>query len=336
MEVYRMRLDPLVRFLKMHRLLSRPTGATIQELMEETGVSRATVYRFLGAVEQAGDALEKEELADRHVRYRILDLFQRKNSGGHAFRIAKTELIAVQFVRRYASMFKGTELEEDVDNVFKKIEGTLDPKHYRMLTRLDRLFIPTMKGVKDYTSPKTAAIIDTLANAILQGRSCRTSYHSFTDDQLKELRLDPLHFFDHNGGLYLFARAQGRADVRMYAVERFRSVEMTEDGYEYPKGFDPAQRLERTFTIFDEETPTTFRIRFSARQAKYIAERRWAKGQKIEKEADGSIIFTMTTMGRWDVIRWLLSYGAEAELLEPKDLRKEITGVLRGALRPYG
>jgi proteasome accessory factor B len=122
----------------------------------------------------------------------------------------------------------------------------------------------------------------------------------------------------------------------MYAVERFRSVEMTEDGYEYPKGFDPVRRLESTFTIFDEETPTTFRIRFSAGQAKYIGERRWAKGQKIEKEADGSIIFTMTTMGRWDVIRWLLSYGAEAELLEPKDLRKEIIGVLQRSLGTYG
>jgi proteasome accessory factor B len=232
-------------------------------------------------------------------------------------------------------MFKGTELEEDVDNVFKKIEGTLDPKHYRMLARLDRLFIPAMKGVKDYTSHKTAAIIDTLANAILQGRSCQTSYHSFSDDQLKELRLDPLHFFEHNGGLYLFARALGRADVRMYALERFLSVEMTGDGYEYPKGFDPVRRLESTFTIFDEETPTTFRIRFSAGRAKYIAERRWAKGQKIEKEADGLIIFTMTTMGRWDVIRWLLSYGEEAELLEPKELRKEITEILRGALRTY-
>ena len=327
-----MRLDPLVRFLKMHRMLSRPTGATIQDLMEETDVSRATVYRFLRAVEQAGDALEKENLPSRQVRYRIFDPFQKRNQGEHAFRIARTELIAVQFVRRYARMFKGTELEEDVDNVFKKIEGTLDPKHYRMLTRLDRLFIPTMKGAKDYTSPKTAAIIDTLANAILQGRSCETSYHSFSDDQLKELRLDPLHFFEHNGGLYLFARAQGRTGVRMYAVERFRSVKMTEDGYEYPKGFDPIQRLDSTFTIFDEDAPTTFRIRFSAGQAKYISERHWVKGQKIDKQTDGSIIFTMTTMGKLDVARWVLSYGADAELLETKELRKEIAKTLQAAL----
>jgi len=330
-----MRLDPLVRFLKMHRMLSRPTGATIRELMEETDVSRATVYRFLAAAEQAGDALEKEDLPTRHVRYRIFGQFQKGKKGEHAFRIARTELIAVQFVRRYARMFKGTELEEDVDNVFGKIEGSVDPKHYPMLKRLDRLFIPAMKGIKDYTSPRTAAIIDTLANAILQGRSCRTTYHSFFDDRLKELRLDPLHLFEHNGGLYLFARAEGRKDVRMYAVERFRSVEMGDEGFEYPEGFDPVRRLESAFTIFDEETPTTFRIRFSPRVAKYVAERRWVKGQKIGKQTDGSILFTMTTMGREDVLRWVLGYGADAELLEPEDLRREIRENLRESLGKY-
>lgn len=330
-----MRLDVLVRFLKMHRMLSRHTGATVADLMEETGVSRATVYRLLAAIENSGDALEKEELPSRHVRYRLLDPFGKGKNGEHAFRIARDELIAVQFVRRYARMFKGTELEEDVENVFAKIEGTVDPKHYRMLKRLDRLFIPAFKGVKDYTSSRTAGIIDTLANAILLERSCDTRYESFSKKEVKALSLDPLHFFDHNG-LYLFARAKGHEDIRIYAVERFQSVEMTEDRYEYPEGFDPVARLESTFTIFDYQAPTTFRIRFSEGSAKYVRERRWAKGQKIEKQPDGSIVLTMTTMGHEDVLRWLLSYGPDAELLEPAALRGEIVASLRKALEGYG
>jgi len=330
-----MRLAPLVRFLKMHQMLSRPIGATIRELMAATDVSRATIYRFLDAVEKAGDALEREELPDRQVRYRIIDPFRKGRKSEHAFRIARAELIAVQFVRHYARLFKGTELEQDVDNVFAKIEGSVAPKHYRILRRLDRLFLPALKGVKDYTSEKTAAIIDTLANAILLERVCSTRYHSFSGRQEKDFRIHPFHFFEYSGGLYLFARAEGHRVIRMFAVERFRTVEMTEEGYEYPKDFDPIRRLESTFTIFDQEAPTTFRIRFVEDQAKYITERMWAKGQKIEKQSDGSIILTMTTMGRWDVARWVFGYGTNAELLEPKDLREEMAESLRISAEQY-
>jgi predicted DNA-binding transcriptional regulator YafY len=331
-----MRLDPLVRFLKMQKLLSRPAGATIKEMMEETGASRPTVYRLLGAIEKAGDALEKEDLPTRQVRYKLFDPFLKATRNERAFRIAREELIAIQFVRRHASLFKGTELEEDIDNVFKKIEATIDPKHYPMLRRADRLFLPALKGVKDYTSKKIAETIDTLAKAILLERKCDTRYGSFNAGRDIEQRLDPLHFFEFNGGLYLFAKAEGRDDVRMYAVERFSKVTMTEEKYTYPKGFDPIRRLEGTFSIFDQETPTTFRIRFSASQAKYIAERRWAVRQKIDKEADGSIVLTMTTMGHGDVLRWVLSHGADAELLEPVAMREEMKAALSGAVARYG
>jgi hypothetical protein len=46
-----------------------------------------------------------------------------------------------------------------------------------------------------------------------------------------------------------------------------------------------------------ETDPIGVRIWFSAHQARYIKERRWSKTQKIEKQDDGSIIFSMSTAG---------------------------------------
>ena len=37
----------------------------------------------------------------------------------------------------------------------------------------------------------------------------------------------------------------------------------------------------------------------------------------------------METSGWWDVKRWVLSYGSEAKVLEPEDLRKEIRAELK-------
>ena len=46
--------------------------------------------------------------------------------------------------------------------------------------------------------------------------------------------------------------------------------------------------------------------------------------RQIEKCADGSLHLTPHTSGWYDVKKWILSFGADAELLEPEDKRKEI------------
>ncbi|QEN06325.1 WYL domain-containing protein [Thiospirochaeta perfilievii] len=67
---------------------------------------------------------------------------------------------------------------------------------------------------------------------------------------------------------------------------------------------------------------------FDKSQTLYISERNWAKEQKIEILDDGNLLLWLRTSGRHDIKRWVLSYGADAELLEPESLRKEIADEL--------
>lgn len=43
----------------------------------------------------------------------------------------------------------------------------------------------------------------------------------------------------------------------------------------------------------------------------------------------------MKTSGWWDVKKWVLSYGSDAEVLEPEELRKEIINDLKTACERY-
>ena len=80
--------------------------------------------------------------------------------------------------------------------------------------------------------------------------------------------------------------------------------------------------------------PVKVKIWFSADQVRYIKERTWSKSQEIIDQEDGSIILNMETSGWWDVKRWVLSYGSEAKVLAPEDLRREIQAELK-ALQGY-
>ncbi|MFA5757089.1 MAG: WYL domain-containing protein, partial [Smithellaceae bacterium] len=67
------------------------------------------------------------------------------------------------------------------------------------------------------------------------------------------------------------------------------------------------------------------------------------RNQQIEDREDGCIILTLSTSGWYDVKKWILSFGADAELLEPADKRKEVlqeisrtASLYRSGIKPAG
>ena len=69
--------------------------------------------------------------------------------------------------------------------------------------------------------------------------------------------------------------------------------------------------------------------------SRYIKERRWAKEQTISDQTDGSGILEIKTSGWIDVKKWILSFGAAAEVLEPEELRREIIEEIQKHLLLY-
>ena len=124
-------------------------------------------------------------------------------------------------------------------------------------------------------------------------------------------------------------------EIRTLAVERIERLEVTDIPFDYPEDFDPEKLLSSAFgIIFDK--PIQVKIRFSKEVAPYIRERTWAPNQRItENEADGSIILEMETCGWLDVKKWVLSYGVQAEVLEPKEMREEIVEELKTCIEKY-
>jgi predicted DNA-binding transcriptional regulator YafY len=154
------------------------------------------------------------------------------------------------------------------------------------------------------------------------------------DDRVKRFKIDPLRFFERDGGLYIFAQATTFKEIRKLAVERIRRLTITKATFKVPRNFNPDALLETSFNMTPDD-PITVKVRFSADQARYVKERRWAANQTITDQPDGSVILELRTSGRWDVKRWVLAFGSDAELKEPEDLRQEIAAELREMLGAY-
>lgn len=324
-----------VSMIRAVDLLSRPQGATNEELQQELEVSRSKVFRLKNALEKLGFPLtEDDSLFDGRKRWRLPKDYVLKlpNINMPDLKLTLQELLSLYFLKGNARLYRDTEIERNINSAFAKLGVFLPSDLENKLNRLKSLFIPSAKFAKNYAGKED--IIGKLSDTIFERKTCLVEYHSFSDDRKKEFRIDPLHFFERDGGLYLFVRTTDYGDIRTLAVERIQGMEETNETFVYPEDFDPDALLESAFNITYGD-PVFVRIRFSAGQERYIRERQWAKGQKITKEPDGSIILEMNTSGRWEVKRWVLSFGAEAELLDPEDLREEIASALKEAQRLY-
>jgi predicted DNA-binding transcriptional regulator YafY len=243
------------------------------------------------------------------------------------------EIISLYLLKGEAGLYKGTDIEGHIQSAFEKL-GLFVPKDtFSQLEKIKVLFITPSKMAKDYSGKEK--IIEELTEAMLQNKTCNIKYHSFSDDQIKYFKIDPLCFFENNGGLYLLVRATTFKEIRVLAVERVLKVSLTPSIFIYPENFNPEELLESAFDIIWDD-PIKVKIWFSPDMARYIKERKWSKTQKIKNQKDGSIILTMKTSGRWDLKKWVLSYGGEARVLEPEDLRKEIRDELTSTLKLYG
>jgi len=314
----------LKKIMDAVNLLSQPTGTTISSLCEHLDIEKRQAHRVIETLElEWGFVIDKDKSNLGPVRYKLDKEYCKRlwDMKVPDLNLSMSEIIALHFLKSHTGLYKGTDIETHIESAFVKLNIFVPEGLADKLEKVKSLLVDNKKLVKDYSAKDK--IIDNITSAIMQQKTCCVDYHSFSDDQIKKLNIDPLAFYEWNGGLYLFVRLTGQYDIRLLAVERITNLSATRDSYEYPDDFDPATLLDGAFGLIYDD-PISVTIKFSAGQARYIEERQRAKDQKIEKKKDGSIILSMKTSGWFEVKKWLLSYGADAELLAPADKRKEM------------
>jgi len=325
----------LVKLLKAVDIIGRQGGATIDELAAHLEESRRTAYRVIETLQEMGFPIfDDTSHLDGRKRLQLDASYLKKlpNLTVPELRLTLAELVALSFIRGGGGLFKGTDVEKNIGSAFKKLDAFVPENLARQLDKLRILVSASGRFTKDYRDKE--AVIEALIDAMLRQQTCLIEYHSFGDDRVKHFKIDPLRFIERDGGLYIFANATSFGEIRVLAVERILKLTPTEETFTVPEDFDPDILLETAFNLTYDD-PVTVKVRFSADQARYVKERRWAANQTVTDQPDGSIILELQTSGRWDVKRWVLSYGADAEVLEPEDLRQEIAADLKNMFGAY-
>ncbi len=175
-------------------------------------------------------------------------------------------------------------------------------------------------GVRHATMAQTAdpAVLSLLRRAY-RGR-CKVDLEYRKADSIERSRrvVCPFAIVFSSGHWYLVARCDGSEGIRVFRADRIASAVMIEDRYEVPADFvvDNVLKDGRAFASTVEEKVT---IRFSPRVARWIAER---DGRNVA--ADGTYEQELPLADLDWLGRYVMQYGAEAEVVRPPAARNAV------------
>jgi predicted DNA-binding transcriptional regulator YafY len=323
-----MRGDQLARQWRVIRAIeASPSGLTVAEIAnrEETGIR--TIYRDLEALQAAGFPLYTEKV-DKANRWAFVDTYKFKIPAPFTL----TELMSLYFYKDLVRVLKGTPFHDSIDSVFKKIQSTLPPQALRYLDQVQSVFHVGIRPYSDYGRFKN--ILNQVNQAATDRRRIEIVYHSLHRKEKTLRKVDPYKVWFYDGTIYLIGLCHLREEVRMFVLDRIKAVTMTDERFTIPKDFHLDDFMRHSFRVMHDELYTV-KVRISPGWARWVGEKIWHESQKIVKLPGGGLEITFRVAGLDEIKRWILSFGPEAQVLEPVKLKQMIRADLQKSLGQY-
>ena len=136
--------------------------------------------------------------------------------------------------------------------------------------------------------------------------------------------IDPYQLANINNEWYLYAFDHKRSDIRCFVPTRILNVESTGKIFERPDSFTLDKYLADSFGVYKGDESYGIRVRFTKTVAPFIKEKNWHPTQQIKNLKDGSVELSLQLSHLSDIQRWILGWGSQATVLEPKELAESV------------
>ena len=314
----------LIQLLKAIDYISRPEGATRQAIAEFLNTGLKTVSRLIDTMHELGlPVFDEKEPLEKEKRWKLEENYILKLPNVYVpdLSLSYSELISLYLLKSESNILHGTEIDDHITTAFSKLNLFVPVETREHLKKIKQIFISKEESAKYYSGKE--GLVNIVVESIINQTCCKITYHSPDTDQLNDYEVCPLHIFQNEGELFFFAGDKNENRIKTIAMDRIRKILTSNDVFEYPEDFSPFEKLNTTFDLLPDD-PMPVKVWFSDNIAEYIKERHWSEDQNIQKNDDGSITLAMTTPGWRDVKSWVMSYGIDAKLLEPAEMKEEI------------
>ena len=277
---------------------------TANELADKFEVSVRTIYRDIDSISSVG-----------------VPIFTTQGKGG-----------GIKIDNEYIlnkSLFDANE-KEQIIAALQGLEKTNKVYKSELITKLSALFkIKNSNWIEiDFTSWGSnntyQELFNTLKIAIINKNIISFSYNSSKAEKINR-RVKPIRLLFKEQDWYLYAFCLLRNDFRYFKLSRIKDLEVLAINYE-----DNFENIVLKREIKYENT-VNIKLKFN----KSVAFRVYDEFKAIVEDKKGNLYVEMKIPNNYKLYNYIFSFGANVEILEPKEIRNQFKNMINKIAKKY-
>jgi proteasome accessory factor B len=301
---------PLVRLLQLVMILQCRRFPNAQRLAELCAVSRRTIYRDLALLEAAGITVVYH--SDRQGYELVGQVFLQPAP------LDEQEALALLVQSRLYPADEPFGLLSLARTGLDKVLQSLPDQVRRRLLLGAELIAgdPT-----PWNLPADRRVVyEAIWSASRQQRQMRLWYREDAPGSVLTTKVSLYRLARIGGCWSVVGRSTLHREVRLFRIPWIQRVDVTDEPYHIPPRF----RLERWLARTSGERACQVQLRFTPQAAPMILDAQARIGQIVSRSANGELDLHLEVPLADEMIRWILGFGDQVEVLEPASLRRAV------------
>lgn len=296
------------KVLELYRRISEGIAGTMKDEAKSLGVSKESIKLYIRELREVWGA----DIIYENKRYKLGD-----NKGDLellkcVYPITAYDAIVIMTTLVQAAPFMETKIE-----IIKHALLSILPEGEA------KLFKNIYVQDKKYTGQgnQVEYVLQEIVQAISKHRLVGISYRHANDE------IDSYAYILYTlaydlGKYYLIAKRVDDAQIKHLRLDRIKLIQIKEEKAPKITQLDITDYLRKTWYMYSGEE-TKVRVKFKSICKKVVVERKINEGHIIEEQED-YFIYEFICNGYQGIKLWLMGFGADAEVLEPIELRNQI------------
>jgi predicted DNA-binding transcriptional regulator YafY len=316
---------PLARMMRIHEFLQDGHQTNCTKLAEQLEVSTKTIMRDLAFMRDQLDLPCEYDPQTFTWRY----AYPVKNFP--TVQISEGELLALLVAQKALEQYQGTPYHDQLAHAFAKLSAGLN----------DRIsFSPsgTMANISFHHAGlgrSDLQLFEKLTRAVNASREIAFDYRKPRSSAAEHRRVQPYHLANRENAWYLVGHDLDRGSLRTFALARMRALAVSERTFTRPADFSPAKFFGKAFGAFVGTGDYRVVLRFDPAVADQVRERCWHESQETRDLPDGGVEFTVQLGGLDEIVRWILGWAGDVEVLAPAELRELVRAKAAATIRRH-
>ena len=322
-------MDRLERFYKIDQLLQAHGIVSFRDLIDELGISHATLKRDLEYMRSRLNAPIEWDRTERGYR------FGHQSKHGPRYELPglwfnASEAHALLTMQHLLANIEPGLLGQHIKPLqhrLQEILGRTDHSASEIQRRIRILRMASRKVDLKY--------FELIASAILKRRRLHITYFVRSRNESTERDVSPQRLVHYRDNWYLDTWCHLRNDVRSFAVDAVEKASLLDVGAKNMSDRELDKILASGYGIFSGKKTTIAVLRFTSEPARWVSLESWHPKQRGRIEKDGSYVLEIPYSDDRELVGDILRFGSDVEVLNPSSLRDRVIEQLRLAVARY-